>query len=154
MVPGAPAKASHSRQRKKWLATPTGWARANILFEKAERPKPGSLQESLIIAVWRRRREIQFLLSKASLLATKDLEAADKLFNEARELEFPTTGDLRALMGDEKKAVEFLKSMTKMAFRVKTDPRLEMGRLRSRLMDQTRQNEARPKGRTWKLKED
>lgn len=106
-----------------------------------------------MIAVWGRRREIQFLLNKASLLAPTNLESADKVFKQASELEFPTGGDLRALMGDEKKAVEFLKKMSNTAFRIKTDPRLEMSRLRSRLLDQTRQIKAQPKRRAWKLKE-
>lgn len=44
----------------KWIDTAEGWARSNVLYDKADRPpKAGSLREALFLSVWLRRQEIE-----------------------------------------------------------------------------------------------
>jgi uncharacterized protein YoaH (UPF0181 family) len=61
---------AHARRRGtgKWIDTAEGWARANVLYDKADRPpKAGSLKEALFLSVWLRRQE--FELAKWKLMA-------------------------------------------------------------------------------------
>jgi hypothetical protein len=134
MVPGEVAEAGDSGRNKKWLATPTGWARANVFFEKSGKPRAGTLEESLMIAVWNRQREVQYLLETAKFLAPYDAKKASEYFNNAMELAFPKGGDIRALAPQEKQVVEFMNKMAGKAFSIKKAP--DWTRVKSRLAGQ------------------
>lgn len=72
-----------------------GWARANIMFEKAKRvPEPGSPMEIVFILLWKMRQDIEFQKSRATLqalLSQKEVESKPVIeaFDNLREAFFP-----------------------------------------------------------------
>lgn len=65
-----------------------GWARANILYDKLGRvPEPGSLQEAVMMLVFRAREEYSTLHVMASL--TGSMEQRTELFDEYKRARFP-----------------------------------------------------------------
>lgn len=58
----------------KWLNTAEGWARANVLYEKADRPpKAGSLKEALFLSVWLKRQEARIVEARILAQGLSDL---------------------------------------------------------------------------------
>ena len=72
-----------------------GWARANILYEKATRlPEPGSPMEIVFLLVWNMRQKIEFQKARAelqALISQKGAESKEILaaFDDLRESFFP-----------------------------------------------------------------
>ena len=68
----------------KWLETPLGWARANIIYDKSpDLPGYGTLEEVLFMLVWQKRRVIHAMQTRAvvqSSLGGKEAEEAYKDF--------------------------------------------------------------------------
>jgi hypothetical protein len=72
-----------------------GWARANILYEKATRlPEPGSPMEIIFLLVWNMRQKIEFQKARAELQALLSQKGAEpkeilQAFDDLRESFFP-----------------------------------------------------------------
>lgn len=95
MVRSPRREAFRGGRNQGFLETPLGWARANILYDKAERlPEPGSPMEILFLMVWTMRQDIEFQKSRATLQALLSQKGADdktilKAFEDLRNAFHP-----------------------------------------------------------------
>ena len=93
----------------KWLETPLGWARANIIYDKKQGlPVYGTLEEVMFMLVWQKRRVLHAMHTRAvaqSALGGKEAEEAYKDFiNELTQTkEESRHDDLRAKLEQMKK---------------------------------------------------
>ena len=91
-----------------------GWARANIIFDKARKlPTPGSPMEIMFILVWKMKQAIDFQKSRAmiqGLLAQKgaDDDIIKQVFDDLKEAFFPF--DKNEKKADTQKMREYLMS--------------------------------------------
>jgi len=71
--------------------TPLGWARANFIYEKEDRPVPGSLVEVIFIIVFFMKQRIQFQRTRVDVQAALDQEGKETLraFEDFRKAVFP-----------------------------------------------------------------
>ena len=78
-----------------FLETPLGWARANILYDKAKKPpQAGSLMEIVFILLWRMRQEIEFqrtrsIVQAVILAGAENSEDISKAFQVFTDASFP-----------------------------------------------------------------
>jgi len=80
----------HSKGTKKWLTTPEGWARANILFQTLREPPPrGSVRESLLRLLVMQKEEAEHAKFRALAQLLVDKEAGAKAFEEYFDAAFP-----------------------------------------------------------------
>jgi hypothetical protein len=73
---------------KKWLETPLGWAKANMMYDLADGPPPsGSLQESIFLIIAKRRQEAVFFQGKMLMEAmlAPHVEDAVKMMSKSYE---------------------------------------------------------------------
>ena len=67
----------------KWLKTPLGWARANLIYDNLQGlPKYGSLLESMCLLVWRNRTDLHHAQIRATAQASIGGEEATKAFKD------------------------------------------------------------------------
>ncbi len=72
-----------------------GWARANIMFEKAKRvPEPGSPMEIVFVLLWKMRQDIEFQKQRATLQALMSQQGVEskpvlEAFDALKESFFP-----------------------------------------------------------------
>jgi len=73
------------------MSTPLGWARANLIFEKEPRPKPGSLVELIFLLVFFAKQRAKFTEVRAQTQAAIDTEgdASAKAFDDFQKAFFP-----------------------------------------------------------------
>lgn len=108
------------------------------MFDRIGVPQPGSLEESVLLRVWNKRKQIERLQGLALLLSGYGegfRQKAGQLFDSAWDLMLPKTGDVRGLESHEKDAVSFLQKLVQQgtAFKITPDKAHGMTRIRSRL---------------------
>lgn len=101
MVRPAGAEAHRAGEAGKWLNTAEGWARANLLYEKANRPpKAGSLKEALFLHVWLKRQERDVamvrVVAQGLAIIASDGKAIGDAFKSFINAVFPFMGDVQA----------------------------------------------------------
>ena len=100
----------------KWLNTPLGWARANVLYDCASQPpKYGSLTEAVFLLVYRSRVAQGVAATRAVAQASMGGEAAVEAFSEYADLINQRTVEKKK--SDMRERLEKVKEMQLIKFR-------------------------------------
>ena len=116
LVPGESDRVTDVWSIGKWLESPLGWARANVIYEtSAGPPKPGTLAEAMFMIVWKARQAIEVAGTKATAQAAIGGEAATEAFSHYRDLVNRVEVEDRSKKMRE--ALEHLKEIKEIQFR-------------------------------------
>lgn len=85
MVPGSREQGAHTGGAGKWLNSPVGWARANVIYDKGPLPRFGTLLEALHLLVWKSRTTLRVAETRAVAQAALGGDAAADAFKEYRD---------------------------------------------------------------------
>ena len=78
-------------ESKKWLNTPVGWARANLMLRTLQAPPPpGSLREWLLILLLDRMEDIEHARFRALAQIIIDKESGIEAFEDYMKIAFPS----------------------------------------------------------------
>ena len=83
MVHRASRELAHVGCLGKWLKTPLGWTRAQLVYDKLSSPPSyGTLLEAMCVLVHRYKQQLELLGARAQAQAALGGEAAEKAFKE------------------------------------------------------------------------
>ena len=70
----------------KWLKTPVGWARANLILAKGDLPEYGTLLEAMCLLVWKENCDIMLAQTRATAQASLGGDKAAAAFKDFSNL--------------------------------------------------------------------
>jgi len=116
MVPGTRAGLAEPGSPGKWLNTPLGWARANVLYDCSKQPpKHGSLMEVVLLMVFNSRVAQGMAATRAVAQASIGGEAAVEAFTEYTDIVTKRVKDKKK--SDMREKLDKLKDMQMVKFR-------------------------------------
>jgi hypothetical protein len=116
MVPGTRAGRAEPGSPGKWLNTPLGWARANVLYDCSKQPpKHGSLMEVVLLMVFNSRVAQGMAATRAVAQASIGGEAAVEAFTEYTDIVTKRVKDKKK--SDMREKLDKLKDMQMVKFR-------------------------------------
>ena len=116
MAPGKGAGLPEPGSAGKWLNTPLGWARANVLYDCAKQPpKYGSLMEIVLLLVYNSRVAQGMAATRAVAQASIGGEAAVEAFTQYTDIVTKRVKDKKK--SDMRDKLEKLKDMQMVKFR-------------------------------------
>jgi hypothetical protein len=116
MVPGTRAGLAEPGSPGKWLNTPLGWARANVLYDCSKQPpKHGSLMEVVLLMVFNSRVAQGMAATRAVAQASIGGDAAVEAFTEYTDIVTKRVKDKKK--SDMREKLDKLKDMQMVKFR-------------------------------------